>query len=73
MKWHEQIAVLTGSNHSDTLAVVRAGKKAKKRSNRRERRTMFDWQACADHGINLEFCTSECDLSTEEVFDTKDA
>ena len=39
MKWHEEIAYLLGSKHSDTQAVIRAGKKgAKKRSSRLERR-----------------------------------
>lgn len=38
-KWHEEIAKLLGSKHSDTQALVRAGKKgAKKRSSRLSRR-----------------------------------
>lgn len=38
-RWHEVIATALGSRHSDTIAVVRTGKrKAKKRTVRRERR-----------------------------------
>lgn len=43
MDWQQKIAEEMGSKHSDTVAVVRAGKKgAKKRSNRRIRRDTFD-------------------------------
>lgn len=38
MDWQEQIAKLTGSKHGDFIAVVRAGKDAKKRTNRLKRR-----------------------------------
>lgn len=38
-KWHQKIADLLGSKHSDTQAVIHAGKKdAKRRSNRRVRK-----------------------------------
>lgn len=41
MKWHEQIAKLLECKHSDTMAVIRHGKKgAKRRSNRRARRNI---------------------------------
>jgi hypothetical protein len=42
MKWHQKIAAEMGSNHSDTMAVIRAGtgKKAKRRTNRRARRQL---------------------------------
>ncbi|MFY3741599.1 MAG: hypothetical protein HMLIMOIP_002057 [Candidatus Nitrosomirales archaeon] len=39
MKWYEKIAKELRSKHSDTLAVIRSGKKgAKRRTSRRRRR-----------------------------------
>lgn len=41
MKWHEEITKQLRSKHSDSLAVIRSGKRgAKKRTNRRKRRLM---------------------------------
>lgn len=40
MTWHEEIAEQLGSNHSDTISVIRVGKNgAKRRTNRRNRHT----------------------------------
>jgi hypothetical protein len=39
MTWHQDIAQTLGSHHTDTLAVIRAGRRhAKKRTNKRNRR-----------------------------------
>lgn len=38
MRWHERIAKAMGVKHSDTVAVVRWGKRAKRASRRRLRR-----------------------------------
>lgn len=38
MPWHEKIAKEMNIKHSDTLAVVRWGKKVKKKTNKRNRR-----------------------------------
>ena len=41
MKWYQQIAKLLNSKHSDTIAVIRAGKrKAKHRTVKRNRMTI---------------------------------
>jgi hypothetical protein len=38
MQWHERIAKEMNIKHSDTLAVIRYGKKAKRATRRRNRR-----------------------------------
>lgn len=38
MKWHEKIAKEMKNKHSDTIAVVRYGKKAKEATRKRTRR-----------------------------------
>lgn len=38
MNWHQRIAKEMGIKHSDTLAVIRMGRAAKKRTVRRMRR-----------------------------------
>lgn len=47
---------LTDKTPSDRVEITNEGK------------DMQPWEACADHGVNREFCTEECDLSTEQVF-----
>jgi hypothetical protein len=38
VKWHQQVALRVGAKHSDTMAVVRAGRAAKLRTRRLNRR-----------------------------------
>lgn len=54
MSWHEDTANQMGSHHSDTMAVIREGKRGAKRRTNRRRRQKSKAEVRADNLLRLE-------------------